>query len=326
MNRSVYVLLAIICLFSCALFPAMSEAKGDGHYLLPMSEIPDWNEPNSDTVLLERCVFGDYVFESVGVHNHARFTISKAGQVLYTRGGEQVHCYRAGYRTHASAFYNRGDRQIESVIPPGTDITGDGIPNLLVTSILPGNWGGWRIDLFDIGEEFRHIQTISEVHGNLFDSNGNGAMEYFFGDRGFGYLPAFTGGGRAYTPYPTIVLSYQGEAYKLDPGLMRAAPPIEAKLKTLADKIRNAWPDEGVRLCSSEHSAPIEFVSKIINFVYEGNLDSARYIEKHAVPEYARYGVANVILPEIYKAIGSSRYADQLRQMNGVASFWPAKD
>ena len=67
------------------------------------------------------------------------------------------------------------------------DITGDGIPNLLVTPVIHGNAGYYAVDIFDVGDEFRHVQWISEFAGDMFDMNGNGSMEYV--GRDWGYIP-----------------------------------------------------------------------------------------------------------------------------------------
>lgn len=42
------------------------------HYLHPRNDIPVSQTDYNDTVLIERRSYGDYLFESIGVYEHAR--------------------------------------------------------------------------------------------------------------------------------------------------------------------------------------------------------------------------------------------------------------
>ena len=310
----------------CFLNTKPAPAGDTRDFLRPRQDIPEWNQEGSDSVLIERRSYGGYVFESRGVYKHAHYTISRNGKVLFTskESPEYFHHYRAGHRTYAGVFTPKPDSPLTPIIPMGTDITGNGVPNLVVTHLHGGNSGIWHIDIFEIGEQFRHIHQISEYYGDLSDINGNGAMELVFGACGFAYLPVYTGGGNAFIPYPEVVFSYQGDGYKFDPELMREPAPGSDELKEIANEILETWPDEGVQLGSSEHSAPLRFVSWVIDFIYEGNIAAAHYLEQNAVPAHARHGVMTEILPHIYEQIEASCHAAALRNMNGVAVLQPS--
>lgn len=118
-------------------------------------------------------------------------------------------------------------------------------------------------------------------------------------------------------------MSYQDGEYKPDAELMRKDAPDREERQRIAAEIREIWPEEGAQRADSEPGAPIEFVRKIIQLVYGGNLETARYLEDHAVPDHAKQGLVDTILPKTYEIISRSRHAEHLLQMNGVETFWP---
>lgn len=111
----------------------------------------------------------------------------------------------------------------------GDDITGDGIPNLLVQHSSGYKSGGIACLVFSLGPDFRNIQTLPQ--GDFIDLNRDGIiLEYQTYDNTFAYWHAST----AHSPYPKLIYQYQEENYQISATFMaRPLPTFQEEAQAL---------------------------------------------------------------------------------------------
>jgi len=111
----------------------------------------------------------------------------------------------------------------ENIPPPGEDITGDGIPDLVVEGYSGGAHCCYDYTIFSLGEQFK---IIAHLQGNdssfeFKDIDGDGVYEIIGRDCTFAYWETYF----AASPAPEIILHYKDSKYKLACELMRKSHP-----------------------------------------------------------------------------------------------------
>ncbi len=188
------------------------------------------------------------------------------------------------------------------VVPMGTDITGDGEPNLVVLEITGGNRCCFIHHVFEIGREFRKIASIDGPYRVKFtDWDGDSKMELVLNDWWFENLV---------NPYanirpPDVVLRYQDGAYRIASDLMHKPPPSREYLEGRAQEaqedtswgVRNAWPD-----------VPASLLNTMLELLYTGHPDLAwQFIEMAWPPN----------IPE------KDEWVSEFRATLVESQFWP---
>lgn len=106
----------------------------------------------------------------------------------------------------------------------GEDITGNGLPDLVVREWTGGAHCCIYFYVFELGSELRSLGTLGGGHddGSHFaDITEDGAMEFLTHDWTFAYWRTDF----ASSPAPAVVLHYDGNAYAVADHLMRRPPP-----------------------------------------------------------------------------------------------------
>ena len=151
----------------------------------------------------------------------AGFEILKGGQRV---AGGTGYSYAIGYALQE-------DQSPDSVrLKVGDDVTGEGIPDLLISEWSGGAHCCYTFHLFQLGTEFRKIQSLP-----LFDADES-AFVRRPGVKGlvlassdysaFAYFPKDFAG----SPAGRVFLSYQQGRFRLDTALMRATAPSPAEI------------------------------------------------------------------------------------------------
>lgn len=186
--------------------------------------------------------------------------VLKDGQRVYAQNG-QLHFWIGGVL--------RDDEGGEHVIPMGRDITGDGVPNLVVRQWTGGMQCCLILYVFDLGEEFRRA-SILELHQDestyFSDLDGDANLELVTAEWTFSWDQGF----RDFSLVQNVILRFDGGAYHLAADLMRKPTPAAADLLARARSIRDkAWgncdpfpPGLGIRLSAS-----------LLDLVYSGNAE-----------------------------------------------------
>ena len=149
---------------------------------------------------------------------------------------------------------------------PGKDITGDGIPDLVVEGYSGGAHCCNDYLIFSLGEQF---QKIAHLYGGdssfeFKDIDGDGVYEIIGRDWTFAYWETSF----AASPAPEIILYYKDNKYKLACGLMRESHPefmdkFDKKLEMI--KSDPAWTDE----------VPSSLWGYMLDLIFTGNSKKA---------------------------------------------------
>ncbi len=213
------------------------------------------------------------------------YEILKDGQILYSEGGGKFHI---------GTLYTKND---PLAVQNGQDITGDGIPDLVITEWSGGAHCCMTVRIFQIGEEFKLLATIKPEDGDsgvFEDMDGDSSLEFKTVDFAFAYFPQSFAGSSA----PKIVLRYSGQGgYRFAMDLMRVPPPTNDELTQCAEMARNqktwitTYPafDElrlkGKPLQVPKANHPQQLWQLIVDLIYTGNEEYAWKFFNSAWPE-----------------------------------------
>lgn len=209
---------------------------------------------------MDEQLFGEYTVRtySAWLCCIGSFEIRKGGQSIYARRGGRFWVGR---------FW--GPNENEYTVPLGQDITGDGLPNLVLREYTGGAHCCSYYYVFTIGPEFRFIETIvgGDYDSYLKDLDGDGNWEFVVHD--WVILPC-TIWACCCGPDPYVILHYEDGAYHLALDLMRKPAPSAEDLEQWAQELepheRNAalW-DAVLDLIYMGHP---ELVEPFLEFVW----------------------------------------------------------
>jgi hypothetical protein len=166
------------------------------------------------------------------LHDQVSLTIYRSGDIVYTIKRESYGDFKA---------FGIADGLDVSM---GRDITGDGKPNLVLQEWSGGAPCCATVYIFEIGEDFRLIQTFERLYANNFpfikvESETDLVYE------GVDYNVYSVGLGDR---YPGIILyRYTGESYEVDYELMRDSTSTEQNVEKWASTIRTLKNEAGIK-------------------------------------------------------------------------------
>ncbi|HPW69079.1 MAG TPA: hypothetical protein PLA82_06405 [Deltaproteobacteria bacterium] len=158
----------------------------------------------------------------------------------------------------------------------GTDVTGNGQPDLVITEWSLGPRCSHTFHLFEIGDRFHHIQSIdagSSESARFLNLDGLPGLEFITDDWTFAYEP----GGFADSPAPRVILKYDGTSYVFAHDLMKQGPPDEDLVHATAESIRTmgGW---------LTGFPPPEIGQEMVDLIYSGNTAHALSLLDQAWP------------------------------------------
>jgi len=236
---------------------------------------PDADKPDDR---LWQHAYGSYIVKTVsGSVEQDDFILQvfKAGELVFSTNSYLF------YDPEAPATDDSGD------IPrPFTNITGNGIPDLIVIDYSGGAHCCMSYYIFELGDEFRLIGTIPAEHGTVDfkDIDGDGIPEIKMSDWSYAYVF----GCFASSPAPDVILRYTNGRYEIAPDLMQTPAPDAAELRQMADEIKTncAQMVEAGEL-SSEWAADSGLWQHMLDLIYAGHEDEARRLFDMAWPKEA---------------------------------------
>jgi hypothetical protein len=161
------------------------------------------------------------------------------------------------------------------VLTPGTDVSGDGIPDAVVYGWSGGAHCCFTSWILSLGDEFR---ILAEVHGGhseaiVEDMDEDDALEVVVRDWSFAYFPYSFGG----SPAPIVVLDWAGSRLEPSPVLTGFPRPDEQELAAEALSLRQSSRWEG-----DEAGRPYsEVFGRVLDLLYAGYEDLAwSYLEQ----------------------------------------------
>ena len=166
----------------------------------------------------------------------------------------------------------------------GSDITGDGEPNLVISQFTGGAHCCFIFYVFSIGYEFKVLDIINaaDTLGSYFeDLDGDGIFEFLSRDWSYAYWNACF----AESPFPNIVLEFRDGKYQLAPELMiKPAPSFEKEAEVIreiqADE-RWGWDFEDAWTLAWSNgegfAVPPQVWEHMLDLIYTGHTDLAWY-------------------------------------------------
>jgi hypothetical protein len=199
--------------------------------------------------------FGDYVVRIYRL-NKGSFEILRKGVRVYAAHG---HCFQIGSINE--------EYKTNSLVSIGSDINGDGKPNLVVSEWTGGAHCCFLFHIFEIGDRFRYIQTIDAADAECADFenvDNDDALEFPMYDWTFAYWRTCF----ASSPVPFVILKYNGQEYEMACDLMRKPSLSHDELLRLATDIRTSeeWKTD---------QPPIMLWARMLDLIYTGNMDQA---------------------------------------------------
>ncbi len=292
-------LLLLALLTACLAAPAASAACVTGDAVFDHPELKT-----------QRYAFQDYEVRFYGGQDCVAEPESRIAGLEILKAGKRVYM-QTGY-SFSLGYPLEQDQSPDSVkLEIGTDITGEGLPDLLVSEWTGGSHCCYRFHIFRLGPEFRAIQTLQ-----LFDADES-AFVRRPGVKGlvlntadysaFAYFPQSFAG----SPAGRVLLSFQQGRFRLDPVLMKAAGPDKKTVANCAAlfKKSRAWKD----------AQPMGMWYYATDLIYTGNQTAAfAFVEQSwggsaaerdkYLGEYRRRLMKSVYYPELklLQSVGDS--------------------
>ena len=290
------------------------EINFDGYYQIGVTTNydPKAKDPLKIFIEIGACIekktYGDYTVKIYHDVMEGSFEIIKNGVRVFAERG---NLFQVG------SIYESD--KTNSLITIGTDITGDGKPNLVVSEWSGGNHGYYTFYVFNIGSEFSLLDTISNPYTgsadfeNLDDSP---ELEFQRLESIFAYWRTCF----AESPMPKIILKYNGEKYGLAQELMRKPKLDHEKLIKLADKINssNLWNHiEGNIVLDSDPTndqPPVLLWKEMLDLIYTGNMDQAWELFNLSWPKNIKG--KKQFLNDFKKQLKKSQFWKEIQEMN----------
>ena len=249
-----------------------------------------------DTSRQNEARFRDYKV-IISESDESRVEIFKGATLVYAMDG---HRFFIGSSDGA-------DGKKECATPIGMDITGEGQPDLVIHEYTGGAHCCSLFHIFEIGEKFRHIQTIEleDSSTDFKNLDDDPALELPMNDWTFAYWKTSF----ADSPVPEVILKYSGGQYQMAPKMMKKLPRRQAELIETAAKIKSLpeWKDPSQKF-------PSALWREMLNLIYTGNMAQAWKLFDLAWPE--EMAGKQEFLEEFKAQFKKSLYWEQIQNMN----------
>jgi hypothetical protein len=230
------------------------------------------------------------------------------GCFVISRGG------RAVYRQTSIEFQIGGSPDLplegkqDELTPTGTDVTGQGRPELVI-----GEWTGgahccFLFHIFELGpERLRKATMIDAQHSDrsrFEDVAHDGHLEFLTNDWTFAYWHT----GFMQSPAPDVILRFRDGKFRLALELMRKPAPDDKDLAQHAKKIAANWD-------APEPGPPPEYWEEILDLIYAGNAQRAWKFADESWPR-DKAGKQD-FMKQFKKKLMQSPYWEDLKELNG---------
>jgi len=166
------------------------------------------------------------------------------------------------------------------IIGIGEDITGDGVPNLILHEYSGGLHCCSTHYILALDQDmFWPVATINAEHSpaTFEDLDGDGVLEIRMYDWTFAYWRV----SYAASPFPEVILRYKSGQYVLATNLMRKEAPPETELWDRADKIIRETPED----YWVQGSVPSSYWEQMLDLIYTGHEAQAWEFADRAWPD-----------------------------------------
>lgn len=237
--------------------------------------------------------FGEYTIAAYRLPNPwGCFTVERKGERMHSETG-------LAFAISGTAELRKGNPQ---AAPAGTDLTGDGVPNFVVTEWSGGAHCCFLLKVFAAGEEFRQVAELDLEHtsgAEFTDADGDGRWELTAHDWTFAYWNASF----ARSAVPEVVLRLENGTFRLAADHMRKPPPSKERMAKLLQQVREdeSWTHP------EELPQDLLLPQILLELIYSGQAREAWSLLQQAWP--AGRG-------------GREKYAAQFREQLAKSPYW----
>lgn len=173
-------------------------------------------------------------------------------------------------------FGNHFDGDEERDLYSGRDITGKGIPNLVISNWTGGAHCCHFLHIFELGKKLTKLVTVEANSSSvrLVDLDHDGYPEIEFWDGSIDYLFASFAG----SPGGRVVLKYKNNHYEVASSLMRKPFLKQKQIEELKMKLEVSFKKE------KSPELPYVFLSSMMDLSYSGQFDLAMKIASEVWP------------------------------------------
>lgn len=224
------------------------------------------------------------------------------------------------YSLENQDFKIGGNFSSSNSLPLGTDVTGLGQPDAIVTEFSGGMHCCFTLHVFELGDQFREAGRIESGHSDtadFADLKHDRHYEFVGWDWAFAYWKTSF----AESPAPRVVLTYQDGAFLPDLALMRTPAPSPAKFEALVLKIRSddGWSRKPDHVnCDDACDVPVALWKNMLDLLYGGHTDLAWQLLHDSWP--ARHTDKSKFISEFCVALTHSQYWPSLSSSIGPCS------
>jgi hypothetical protein len=228
------------------------------------------------------------------------------GCVEVIRHGNRVWSYEGGTIVwfQLGGIWREGGR--ERPLPLGRDVTGTGVPNVVIRQYVKSSGGNVSLLILGLGEQFRYLTSIHlDAYDNAYfaDLRGDGRQQLVTWDPAWRCWRSAC----AYSAAPRLVLQYRDGQFRLADDLMRKRPPTARDLRARIRKIAAA-PVDG------DGGVPTELWKQMLDLIYSGNASAAWRLFETAWPRAAENKEG--FLGDLRKKLAASEYWPDIRKLN----------
>ncbi len=270
------------------------------------SETP---EPNSG---LWEHTYGDYTVKTVrgpeGVTD-SMLQIFKAGTLVYATNS---YNFFDPEEKPSDADDNRPKRP-----RPCTNITGNGIPNLVVEEFSGGAHCCSTYHVFELGNEFREISTLDtyDAGANFVDLDQNGIFGIRTADSSYAYV--FTSYSGSFLP--STVLRFVDGKYSLATDWMFTQPLTAEEFVAIVNEVNTTYTtptEDGSEITlPSQWGGDAILWNKMLELTYTGHVDQA--LQLLDVCWQAGWGDKEAAADKFWKTVALSAYGRAVVEAQG---------
>ncbi|HQQ63175.1 MAG TPA: hypothetical protein PLF22_06335 [Pseudomonadales bacterium] len=190
----------------------------------------------------------------------------------------------------------------------GTNITGNGIPNLVISEYTGGAHCCLILHVFEIGEKFSPVQSMdlqNSTDAYFSNLDRDPALELAINDWSFAYWKTSF----ADSPAPRVILKYRDGKYRPAPALMKLPASAQSQLEKEALAIASLpqWQDQKLQI-------PSDLWRTMLDLIYSGNVKQAWHFFDVAWPNNIEG--KKEFLAEFRKQLETSPYWHDIQAMN----------
>ncbi len=202
-------------------------------------------------------------------------------------------------------------------LAPGTDVTGDGVPDLIV-GYQPGGHYGYKATIYSLGSTYKKVLTIEGEDNAIYfkDVDGDGTFEILgadsnFNDWHFGYAGASK---------PRVIQRIKNNKLVVATDLMKAPLPSKDYLKKETDKIKQLIKGEKSDP-NQQSSGASALTAAMLSCIYTGNEGHAWQLLDQCFPttiegSFADWKSKADFLADFKKRLHESKYWPGLKELN----------